>query len=240
MTAPSRTIRRGKFVPVTALAVVLLMMVTLFIAPAGGGLPTDRPMGEDAPMVIPSEFRGHRPLLEFFTGLSCSVCMNGPHPETEEMYANIREDGSVPWNYVVFHELNGGGEDGLANDDSRNRMRHYQPGVSGTPSIEVVGGWHTLGGFYGVDSISTGNTQAALDEATDRYDPSFDPRHPLNIIRNDFKFVNLEVSQHLEGQDWVAMVTVSYLGMDRLLLEEDLRGSLYVFMVEDDVTASSA
>ena len=239
MTASRKYWNRGKLAPFTAVAVVLLMMATLLAGPAGGGIPVERPSVEDGPTAIPSDFRGHRPLLEFFTGLSCPSCMGGPHPETEEMYANIRDDESVPWNYVVFHELNGGGEDGLANDGSYNRMRYYQPGVSGTPSIEVDGGWHTLGGMYGVDDISTSSNQVALDDATDRYNPSFDPRHPLAVIRNDFKFVNLEVSQHLENNDWVVMVKVNYLGMDRLLIEEDLSGSLYVFMVEDDVTAWS-
>ncbi len=224
----------------TAVAVVLLMVVTVLIGPVGGGLPVERPDVVDTPSAIPTDFRGHRPLLEFFTGLSCPSCMGGPHPETEEMYEAIRGDDSVPWNYVVFHELNGGGEDGLANDDSYDRMRYYQPGISGTPDIEVDGGWHTLGGFYGKDSISTTNTQAALDGATNRYQRQIDPRHPLDMIRNDFKFVNLEVSQHLEGNEWAVIVKIHYLGMDRLLLEENLRGSLYVFMVEDDVTAWSA
>ena len=240
MTAPRKYRHRGRLAPCTAVAVVLLLVATLLAGPAGGGIPVERPSAEDGPTAIPSDFRGHRPLLEFFTGLSCSVCMEGPHQETEEMYQGIRDDESVPWNYVVFHELNGGGEDGLNNEDATDRMRYYQPGVSGTPSIEVDGGWHTLGGFYGVDSISTSSNQAALDAATDRYNPTFDPRHPMQVLRNDFKFVNLEVSQHLEGDMWVVMVKVHYLGMDRLLIEEDLRGSLYVFMVEDDVTAWSA
>jgi cytochrome c biogenesis protein CcdA/cytochrome oxidase Cu insertion factor (SCO1/SenC/PrrC family) len=240
VTAKSDTRYVGNIAPLIAVALVLLMMATLLAGPAGGGIPVDRPDVVDGPAAIPSDFRGHRPLLEMFTGLSCPSCMSGPHPETEEMYANIRDDESVPWTYVSFHELNGGGEDGLANEDSRARMRHYQPGISGTPAIEVDGGWHTLGGFYGVDSISTSNNQAALDAASDRYQRSFDPRHPLQVIRNDFKFVNLEVSQHLDGDMWVVMVNVHYLGMDRLVLQEDLRGSLYVFMVEDDVTAWSA
>jgi cytochrome c-type biogenesis protein len=218
---------------------VLLIVATLLAGPVGGGIPVERPSIEDGPTAIPSDFRGHRPLLEFFTGLSCPSCMNGPHPDTEAMYEGMRDDESVPWNYVVFHELNGGGEDGLATDESRARMRYYQPGVSGTPSIEVDGGWHTLGGFYGVESITTSANQAALDDATDRYNPTFDPRHPLQRFRNDFKFVNLEVSQHLQDDMWVVMVNVHYLGMDRLLIEEDLSGSLYVFMVEDDVTAWS-
>ncbi|MCK5414210.1 MAG: hypothetical protein KAJ35_02385, partial [Thermoplasmata archaeon] len=240
MTAPRKYRHRGKLAPFTAVALVLLMVATLLAGPVGGGIPVERPSVEDGPTAIPSDFRGHRPLLEFFTGLSCPICMGGPHPETEAMYEGIRDDESVPWNYVVFHELNGGGEDGLATEESRARMRYYQPGVSGTPAIEVDGGWHTLGGISGLDDISTSSNQAALDDATDRYNPTFDPRHPLAVIRNVFKFVNLEVSQHLEGDMWVVLVKVHYLGMDRLLLEEDLQGSLYVFMVEDDVTAWSA
>ena len=231
--------RRASF---AAVIVALLTISTLLAVPAGAGLPVDRPdglPGADAPLAIPSDFRGHRPLLEFFTGLSCPSCMGGPHPETEELYESMRDDDSVPWNYVVFHELNGGGVDGLANEESRTRMRYYQPGVSGTPDIEVDGGWHTLGGFYGKESITSSTTQSALDDATDRYQRSFDPRHPLDTIRNNFKFVNMEVSQHIEGREWVVMVKVHYLGMDRILLEENLRGSLYIFMVEDDVTAYS-
>ncbi len=240
MTDPTEKRNRKRRGSLLAVILVLLLILPVLAGPSGGGIPMDegRLPGE-YPQVIPSDFRGHRPVLEFFTGLSCTSCMGGPHPDTEEMYSEMRDEDSVPWTYVVFHELNGGGEDGLATDESRDRMRYYQPGVSGTPSIEVDGGWHTLGGFYGVDSISKANNQAALDDAADRYNPSFDPRHPLNLVRNDFKFVNLEVSQHLEDRDWVVMITVSYLGMDRIFLQEDLQGSLYVFMVEDDVTAWS-
>jgi cytochrome c-type biogenesis protein len=237
MTDDRKDLRSRRRAAKIAALVVLLMLASVMFAPYSGGALPDRL--EDSPYVIPSEFRGHRPILEFFTGLSCPACMAGPHPETEDMYSNIRDDESVPWTYVVFHELNGGGVDGLATDESRQRMRYYQPGVSGTPAIEVDGGWHTLGGIYGVDDISPSNNQVALDSAADRYNRHFDPRHPRDILRNDFKFVNLEVAQNLEGTDWVVTVKIDYLGMDRLLLEEDLHGSLYVFMVEDDVTAFS-
>lgn len=242
MKEPDRRRKNASWAPATALIAVLLMLATLLAVPAGAGPPLERPdglPGTDAPLAIPSDFRGHRPLLEFFTGLSCPACMAGPHPETEELYESMRDDDSVPWNYVVFHELNGGGVDGLATPESRTRMRHYQPGVSGTPDVEIDGGWHTLGGFYGKEDITPSATQGALDDATDRYQRSFDPRHPRDTLRNNFKFVNLEVSQHIEGREWVVMVKVQYLGMDRLLLEDNLRGSLYIFMVEDDVTAYS-
>ena len=130
MTAPRKYKHRGKLAPFTAVAVVLLLVVTMLAGPVGGGIPVERPSVEDGPTAIPSDFRGHRPLLEFFTGLSCSVCMDGPHQETEAMYEGIRDDESVPWNYVVFHETNGGDEDGLANEESEARMRYYQPGIA--------------------------------------------------------------------------------------------------------------
>ena len=215
-----------------------LLLLPILAAPAGGGPFRDGAIDAD-PLVIPPEFNGHRPMVEFFTGLSCPSCMGGPHPETEEMYADMREDDSVPWNYVVFHELNGGGVDGLATDESRDRMRHYQPGVSGTPCIEVDGGWHTLGGILGRDSITPTNLQDAIDSADTRFERQINPLRPLQSFRNDFKFVNLEVTQNIQGDEWIVMVKVNYLGMDRLVLQEDLQGSLYVFMVEDDVTAYS-
>ena len=214
-----------------------LLLLPILAAQVGGGPLRDGAIDFD-PLVIPSGF-SHRPMVEFFTGLSCPSCMAGPHPETEEMYADMREDDAVPWNYVVFHELNGGGVDGLANAESRDRMRHYQPGVSGTPCIEVDGGWHTLGGVLGRDDITTANLRDAIDSAADRYQRQINYLRPFQSLRNDFKFVNLEVTQNVQGNEWVVLVKVNYLGMDRLVLQEDLQGSLYVFMVEDDVTAFS-
>jgi cytochrome c-type biogenesis protein len=236
--------RSGRGLPLRAFLLVLVLLVPIFSFTAGAGAwpgdNLDGPLtGDEAPMAIPQGFRGHRPILEFMTGLSCPSCMNGPHPETEDLYANMRDDESVPWTYVVFHQLNGGGVDGLATDESRERMRHYQPGVSGTPGMDIDGGWHTLGGLYGKESITTTATQGALDDANSRYERQFNPLRPRDMLRNNFKFVNMEVQQHLQGSEWVVTVNVNYLGMDRLLLEEDLRGSLYVFMVEDDVTAYS-
>ncbi len=237
MDRPPSNRAKGRAALLTVIMAFLLLLPIL-AAPAGGGPFRDGTIDQD-PLVIPPEFNGHRPMVEFFTGLSCPSCMSGPHPETEEMYADMREDDSVPWNYVVFHELNGGGVDGLANDETRERMRHYQPGVSGTPCIEVDGGWHTLGGMLGRDSISPANLQDAIDSADSRFERQINPLRPLQSLRNDFKFVNLEVTQNIQGNEWVVMVKVNYLGMDRLVLQEDLRGSLYVFMVEDDVTAYS-
>jgi cytochrome c-type biogenesis protein len=166
--------------------------------------------------------------------------MGGPHPDVEALYEGIRDDEAVPWTYVVFHELNGRGVDGLATDETFDRMRHYQPGVSGTPDLEVDGGWHELGGMYpNTDSITESNVNNAIGDADQRYERQFDPWNPRDFIRNDFKFVNLDVEQYYQEGEWAVVVTVEYLGMDRVLIEDDLQGSLYVFMVEDDVTAYS-
>ena len=241
VTAEGKGARNGRHGPGAAFVVALLLLVPLLAVTVGGG-PAPAPGRDgapDGPLPPPTGFLGHRPLLELFTGLSCPSCMAGPHPELEAMYEGIRDDESVPWTYVVFHELNGRGIDGLATDESRDRMRYYQPGVSGTPDAEVDGGWSEMGGMYQKPTPNTANAQTALAAATVRYERSFDPFNIRDSLRNDFKFVNLEVQQHYEDGQWVVIVNIDYLGMDRILIEEDLDGILYVFMVEDDVTAYS-
>jgi len=223
-----------------------LMLLPLLAAVAGvdalpGGdvIPTPT-LGLDGPLVVPNGYNGHRPLFEFFTGLSCPSCMAGPHPDVEALYASTMSDESVPWTYVAFHELNGGGVDGLATDESQARMRYYQPGISGTPDAEVDGGWSELGGMYRKPTPDQANAQTAIDAATVRYEPHLNPRQPIRGgLLPDFKYVNLEVEQYYQDGEWAVVVNVTYLGMGRVLLNRDLQATLSVFMVEDNVVAWS-
>jgi len=228
-----------------ARALAVLVLASLLAAPVLGALPGT---GDDldgasptiSPLAVPSGYRAHRPLLEFFTGLSCPCCMAGPHGAIEGLYESSMADVTVPWTYVCFHELNGGGVDGLATDESQDRMRHYQPGVSGTPDAEIDGGWSELGGMYGRPTPDEANAQAALEGAEVRYMPHINPRQPIRGgIIPDFKYINMDVEQYYQDGEWAVVVKVEYLGMGRLLLNRELRGELYVFMVEDDVTAWS-
>jgi hypothetical protein len=165
--------------------------------------------------------------------------MGGPHHDLDKMWEENDDAENVPYTFVVFHELNGGGVDDLATDESRERMRHYQPGVSGTPDAEFDGGYIELGGLTGTTGVSYDTATQALADSTTRYERQPNPWNPVQSIRNEFKFINLHVRQFFTGTGYTATVEIEYLGMDTLLPATDLSGSLYVFMIEDNVTAYS-
>lgn len=181
----------------------------------------------------------HRPLLEFFTGLSCPVCMEGPHQDIDRLIKDEGGKGEV-FNAVVFHELNGGGVDDLATDESFERMRHYQPGVSGTPDAEFDGGYIELGGVTSPGgSVDYSNALDAIKTCEKRYEVTINPLHPLQSIKTKFKFVNLYIEEYFYGDRIGVTVKVEYLGTNVFTLRERLNAELYVFIVEDNVPAYS-
>ncbi len=186
---------------------------------------------------VPSNYI-HRPIIEFFTGLSCPACMGGPHQDLERLWNENYENPEQPFTYVVFHELNGGGVDDLATEESKERMRYYQPGVSGTPDAEFDGGYIKLGGFSAT-SVTYQTASQAIEDCKDRYQRSINPLRPLQSLRNNFKFLELYVDQVFTGNGFAVSVEAQYLGMDNLLSVQNLRGSLFVFMIEDNVEAYS-
>lgn len=186
---------------------------------------------------VPEDY-SHRPVIEFFTGLSCPSCMNGPH---QDMHRLLEENKNVRFTYVEFHELNGGNVDDLATDESKERMRHYQPGVSGTPDAEFDGGYIELGGLYGGELNYESAKQAEAD-CEKRYENRFNPLHPVASLTEGFKFVRLSIKKVLdasEGFEFTVEVKVEYLGSSAPLDRGPLSGSLYVFMIEDNVSAYS-
>jgi cytochrome c-type biogenesis protein len=213
---------------------LIFLLLTAFTAAGEGGSEPEAPAERPAPSGYV-----HRPVAEFFTGLSCPACMNGPEQDMEKLRAENADAENVPYTFIVFHELNGGGVDDLATEESKERMRHYQPGVSGTPDVEFDGGYIELGGMTGTTSINYQTATQALADSTTRYERQFNPWNPRQTIRNEFKFVELYVRQVFNGNGYAVMVEINYLGMDTLLLSDDLQGSLYVFIIEDNVTAYS-
>ncbi len=173
----------------------------------------------------------HRPVLEHFTGLSCPPCMSGAHPDSTQLWQEEGYTEGNPWNYIEFHELNGGGEDDLMTDESEDRMRYYQPGVSGTPSLEADGGYVQLGGSHGstADANYADMKEALADSGN----------------RDAIKKVKLDVVSKFDGSEFVINVTVEYLQNDEAfdpfnpLAPDTLNGLLHVFMIEDNVTAWS-
>ncbi|MBN1390249.1 MAG: cytochrome c biogenesis protein [Candidatus Thermoplasmatota archaeon] len=186
----------------------------------------------------------HRPILEFFTGLSCPSCMgsdeNAASPEkaVHEAYLRSIEDPEVPFTTVVFHELNGGGVDDLNDQEATDRMRFYQPGLSGTPDVEFDGGYVELGGFStSTRDINEQNIDWAITESEQRHDNA--PIRPLDRATWSFPYIRLEVDQvFLDGQ-FSVVGKVTYDGNAKLIGAPQLQGSLYVFMVEDNVEAYS-
>jgi hypothetical protein len=181
----------------------------------------------------------HRPVIEFFTGLSCPTCMEGPHQDLDKLWEENADKPEQPFTFAVFHQLSGGQEDDLATDESKERMRHYQPQRSGTPDAEFDGGYIRLGGLDASYPVTYENAASAVENCKTRYEREFDPWNPRQFLRNEFKFVELYVNQVFTGEGYSVSVQVHYLGMDTLLLSDILQGSLYVFMIEDNVTAFS-
>jgi len=175
----------------------------------------------------------HRPLLEHFTGLSCPPCMSVAHPDATRLW---EEEGYIegnPWNYIEFHELNGGGEDDLMTDESRDRMKYYQPGVSGTPSLDADGGYVEMGGSHSANAPSANyeEMKSALQDSGER---------------DQIKMVNLKVASIYDGQRFSVRVDIEYIEnnenfdpMSMELPDDTLNGRLHIFMVEDHVTAWS-
>lgn len=193
----------------------------------------------DERQLAPPEGYVHRPIVEFFTGLSCPSCMGGPHQDMERLLEEGYTDPSQPYTGVIFHELNGGGVDDLATDESQERMRHYQPGISGTPDAEFDGGYIELGGMTSPGgSVTYENGKSAIERCKEREDAGINPRHPLQNLRNPFKYVNLRVKQFYEPGVITAMVEVEYLGSSSLL-PSSLNAEVYAFVTEMDVTAYS-
>jgi cytochrome c-type biogenesis protein len=164
--------------------------------------------------------------------------MGGPHQDLDKLWEDNAENPEQPFSFVVFHELNGGGVDDLATEESEERMRYYQPGVSGTPDAELDGGYIKLGGFS-TTSIDYSSASQAVEDCKKRYERTINPRRPLQSLRNEFKFVELFVDQVFTGNGYAVSVQAKYLGMDTLVDFQSLRGSLYVFMIEDHVQAYS-
>lgn len=159
--------------------------------------------------------------------------LNGAHPDADRLWKEEGYQEGGPWNYIEFHELNGGNEDDLMTDDSRDRMRFYQPGVAGTPELEADGGYVQLGGSHG--STASANYEDMKQALRDSGE------------RDAIKMVNLQVGTIYDGTIYSIKVTVDYISNEETFFptpekpfpDDTLNGLLYVFMLEDNVTAYS-
>lgn len=212
-----------------SLIIIASILFSLFLVPIGIN------SGESNTQVRKEHPNGwtHRPIVEHFTGLSCGPCMNGAHPDATRLWEEEGYSEGYPWNYIEFHELNGGGEDELMTDDARERMSFYQPGGSGTPDLEMDGGYVQCGGSHG--STADANYEDIKKAVYDSGE------------RDEIKKVNIDVRAIFDGKSFVINVTIEYLennepffpSLEKPLPDDTLHGTIYVFMVEDNVIAYS-
>jgi len=167
----------------------------------------------------------HRPVEELFTSLSCPPCMSNSEPEINAYHAQYRDDPSVPFTWIAFHQTNGGdGDDVFATQEAKDRYSFYS--VLGTPTGEFDGGY-----------VESQDHSGAMDEAGSR---SVAP-------------TNLHVFQQYDGEKWRFEVNLTYLGesyspdptdpmgsIQDLIDGDVLDFSLYLFVIEDDVLAYSS
>ncbi|MDP7329488.1 MAG: hypothetical protein QF612_06585 [Candidatus Thalassarchaeaceae archaeon] len=204
-------------------ALVLVMLLSLTTVPIVGA-------ASDAPIVEVNHYdRGdetadsmeqwtHRPIEELFTSLSCSPCMANSEPVINQYHDEYRDDPSVPFTWIAFHQTNGGdGDDPLAIQASKDRYSFYS--VVGTPDGEFDGGF-----------VSSQDHIAAMDESGTR------------SVANS----QLEVYQEWMGDGWRFEVNLTYGGDDDwnplldLEFTDTLDYALYLFVIEDDVLAYSS
>jgi len=220
--------------PLFAIVTAALFVLSSFAAVGGAGTDdhgTDS-VSSSRGDLGPSNGWTHRPVVEHFTGLSCSPCMNGAHPDLSRLWEESGYTDEQPWNYIEWHEYNGGHEDALATEDTRARMRFYQPGVSGTPCADVDGGFVEAGGSHQqTSSCDYDYVKNALDESGNRDD-------------NHMKMIDIEVHNTFDAdaRKFIINVTVTYVSDNDNgdpFHDPRLNGHLYVFMLEDNVTAWS-
>ena len=86
----------------------------------------------------------HRPLLEFFTSLSCAPCMDNAHPAVHEVLDDADDIDGEPFEMVVFHQ-NIPGNDELTTTESTERYAHYKDDLrEGVPNMIFDGGYNEL------------------------------------------------------------------------------------------------
>jgi hypothetical protein len=168
--------------------------------------------------------------------------MSYADPAMDEVLHDIEGDPAVPYHVIYFHQPNGGaGDDPFHTEDSNARMRdHY--GQTGTPNVQFDGNFRYEGG--GSES-NYNDYKAELEDSGPRDGDDGE----------DFKIVDLDIYSEFIGSStegevgtFKVRVDMTYHGLagpesweqQAGLEDTNLDGTLYVFMVEDDVTAWSS
>jgi len=165
-------------------------------------------------VTYPEEYT-HRPLLEWFTGLGCPPCINGAHPAMEEVMEEQDNISGEPFNMVVFHNnLSGSQRDDLTTEKSLERFDYYKDDLSGEGIPNMI----FDGGFNELNPQDPDEIWEEINAAGDR----------------NVKKATLWVRFELRGDSLKFYVKANNID------NSQIQGSLYVFVIENDVLAYSS
>ena len=183
---------------------------------------------EDESREYPNDWT-HRPLIEYFGSSSAVYDMNYAMPAINQILADSENDTANPYNVISFRQTTGGaGDDPFHTEQSNSRMRdHY--GMMGTPTVQFDGDYHQVTGG-GVENYQD-YVEAIEDSGTREDDENFE------IVDLDI-YCEFRVSEGV-GQFEIT-VDILYHGTANSESNDDLEGSLYIFIVEDEVLAYSS
>jgi hypothetical protein len=165
-------------------------------------------------VTYPEEYT-HRPLLEWFTGLGCPPCINGAHPAMEDVMEEHDNISGEPFHMVVFHNnLSGSQRDDLTTEKSLDRFDYYKDDLTGEgiPNMIFDGGFNEL---------NPQDPEAIWEE--------------INAAgERSVKKATLWVRFELRGDRLKFYVKANNID------NSQIQGSLYVFIIENDVLAYSS
>ena len=171
----------------------------------------------------------HRPLVEHFGSLSASPDMTYAMPAINQIIADSENDAANPYNVISFRQRIGGdGDDPFHTEQSKSRMTdHY--GKIATPFVQFDGKYHEESGGH------EGNYQEyvqAIQNSGTRED------------NGNFEIVDLDIYCEFRVSEGVGQfeitVDILYHGTANSESNDDLEGSLYVFIAEDELLAYSS
>jgi hypothetical protein len=166
----------------------------------------------------------HRPTNEFFTSLECGPCIDNGDPAQDEVWKDWGYDPAVRYNWIVFH-TDIPSQDDLYTSEGRQRQNDYNYGPTVSNPTVIYDGGYIEGNGYPADE-----SKGYIDDSGTR-----------DVIRD----IEVYIEQEFTTDGIEFTYQVHYLGGEGVTGDstptvDDIDASIYIFVVEDNVTAYSS
>ncbi len=201
-----------------ATIVVLIMLITLF----SGFFIGLNTFSTNARADPPAGYN-HRPINEFFTSLACPPCVTSADIAQDEIWNEWGYDPAVRYSWVVFHTYAPSGDD-LSTPEGADRQHAYDPSPTySNPTVVHDGGYVFEHGHDAEETRDYINQSGTRD-----------------VVRD----VEVYIQQEFTSEGIEFFYQVHYLGGEGIYPDttptiDDITASIYIFVVEDNVTAYS-